>query len=71
MEHPDGTIPPEHSVGPRTLAALFPLFSLALAVYLVRMWTRSRPTRRLNAADYAVTVAMVSTRQVQVPRRGC
>ena len=41
------------------LAALAPLFAVAIIVYVVRVWTRMRPKNRLNAADHAVTVAFV------------
>ncbi|KAK0724412.1 hypothetical protein B0H67DRAFT_567873 [Lasiosphaeris hirsuta] len=48
------------SVGPRTLVILLPLFALALAVYLARMWTRVGRRCRLNAADYMITAATIS-----------
>jgi len=41
------------------LAALVPLFAVAIVVYVVRIWTRMRPKNRLNAADHTITVAFV------------
>ena len=51
---------PDLTVGLRALRILAPLFVLALVVYIVRMWTRSRIKHRLNASDYTISVAMVS-----------
>jgi len=54
-----GKEPVDTSAGYRTLAILLPLFVIALAFYLVRIWTRARPKPRLTAADYTLTVAVV------------
>ncbi|KAK3386493.1 hypothetical protein B0H63DRAFT_430290 [Podospora didyma] len=52
------TATPDLAVGLRALAILVPLFTLALTVYVVRIWTRIRPKYRLNAADYTISIAM-------------
>jgi hypothetical protein len=51
---------PDLTVGLRALGVLAPLFVIALTVYIVRIWTRSRPKYRLNASDYTISVAMAS-----------
>ncbi|KAK3349725.1 hypothetical protein B0T25DRAFT_519867 [Lasiosphaeria hispida] len=48
------------SAGYRALAILLPLFVLALASYIVRIWTRVRLKHRLNAADYTLTIAALA-----------
>jgi len=54
-------VTPDLTAGIRALTILAPLFVIALTVYIVRIWTRCLPKCRLNASDYTISVAMVST----------
>jgi len=54
-----GKAPVDTSAGYKALAILLPLFVLALASYIARIWNRVRPKLRLNAADYTLTIAVV------------
>ena len=49
------------SAGYKALAVLLPLFVLALASFIARIWNRIRPKLRLNAADYTLATAVVRT----------
>jgi hypothetical protein len=53
-------LPPDENQGSTLLASVIPLFGLALVVYVARIWTRLCPRFALTAADYTITVAMVS-----------
>ena len=50
---------PGDSVGPRALLIVFPLFVFALLLFAIRIYTRLIRRHRLQAADYAITVAIV------------
>jgi hypothetical protein len=53
---PDG----DTNIGGRTLAVVLVMFAAVLLLYLPRMYTRLIPKRRLKAADYIVSLAVVS-----------
>jgi len=55
-----GTLPPDESQGPMLMGSVLPLFGLALIVYAIRIWSRLRPKYNMTAADYAITIAMVT-----------
>jgi len=42
------------------MGSVLPLFGLALIVYAIRIWSRLRPKYNMTAADYAITIAMVT-----------
>jgi hypothetical protein len=54
-------LPPNETRGPMLLASVLPFFGLALVVYAARIWTRLRPKFALTAADFTITIAMVSS----------
>ncbi|PMD29424.1 hypothetical protein L207DRAFT_405146, partial [Hyaloscypha variabilis F] len=51
---------PNDSVGPKALAALTPLLAIGMLFYAIRIYTRVVPKYKLNAADWACTMAVVS-----------
>src|SRR5207237_881819 len=52
---------PRDAYGITIIAVIVPLFTVALAMYGTRIWSRLANHKRLNAADYAITVAVVSS----------
>jgi len=51
---------PNDSVGPKALAVLTPILVIGLLFYSIRIYTRVVPKYKLNAADWACTIAVVS-----------
>jgi hypothetical protein len=51
----------DSSTGPAILATLGAVLGTSLLLYLLRMYTRVRPTNRLNSSDYIVSLAVVRT----------
>ncbi|KAE9367225.1 hypothetical protein N431DRAFT_548797 [Stipitochalara longipes BDJ] len=51
---------PNDSVGPKALAALTPILAIGILFYSIRIYTRVVPKYKLNAADWACTIAIVS-----------
>jgi hypothetical protein len=49
------------SVGPKALTALTPLLAIGILFYAIRIYTRVVPKYKLNAADWACTMAVVRT----------
>jgi hypothetical protein len=47
------------SVGPKSLAVLTPILAIGILFYSIRIYTRVVPRYRLNAADWACTIAVV------------
>jgi hypothetical protein len=50
----------DSSTGPSVLAIFGGVLGTSLLLYLLRMYTRLRPTNRLNSSDYIVSLAVVS-----------
>jgi len=46
--------------GPLLLVSAWILHAITLTVFAIRLWSRLRPKFALTAADYTVTVAVVS-----------
>jgi len=54
--------PASDNKGPALLASVYSLHAIALIVYFVRLWTRLVPKFAMTAADYTITVSLVSLR---------
>jgi hypothetical protein len=54
--------PASDNKGPALLASVYSLHAIALIVYFVRLWTRLVPKFAMTAADYTITIALVSPR---------
>lgn len=50
---------PNDDYGPMLLAVVYPLFMLAVIVYIIRMCARPSKKFALTAADYTITIALV------------
>lgn len=50
----------DSSTGPAVLAIIGGVFGTSLLLYLLRIYTRLRPTKRLNSSDYILSLAVVS-----------
>jgi hypothetical protein len=48
------------STGPGVLAVIGGVFGTSLLLYLLRIYARLHPTRRLNSSDYVISLAVVS-----------
>lgn len=53
-------LPPDETRAPMLLGMLLPLLGFTLVVYAARIWFRISSRSALTAADYVITVAMVS-----------
>ena len=51
---------PNDSVGPKTLAIITPILAVGILFYSVRIYTRVVPRYKLNAADWASTIAVAA-----------
>ena len=52
--------PASDNKGPTLLASVYSLHAIALIVFVVRLWCRLRPKYAMTAADYTISVALVS-----------
>jgi hypothetical protein len=52
--------PASDNKGPALLASVYVLHAIALIVFAVRLWCRLRPKYAMTAADYTISVALVS-----------
>ena len=59
MDGGNMSLPPDDTVGPALLCTLFPLFGLAVLVWAIRVWSRTRVMLRLTFADHTITIAIV------------
>ncbi|KAK3066923.1 hypothetical protein LTS18_001407, partial [Coniosporium uncinatum] len=52
------TLPPDTTLGPRLLTITTLFFALALLVFALRIYTRTRPFLKLGWDDYMACLAM-------------
>jgi hypothetical protein len=55
----------DSSTGPGIVAILGGVLGPSLLLYLLRMYTRLRPTPRLNSSDYIISLAVVSATSIR------
>ncbi|QKD57433.2 uncharacterized protein FOBCDRAFT_138993 [Fusarium oxysporum Fo47] len=53
---------PHDSLGPRALVIVTPFLIIAIIVFSARIYTHVAPVYKLDASDYTISVAIISTR---------